>query len=596
LSREVAKLQIAASPREYGLIMLKSQIMKTQIKIAILAASLIFVSDALSRQFVYTPTNAAGAWVTTVVPDVLVWYNTNGTYVAGPITDLADEATNLANWEPYIDVMGDSVFLVGANTFADDGTYTNQQYVVTFQPVAGGPPVNSTDFFADNGTPYTLGIDLSRNNGNPGRVAGDRRIGATNFATMDETSAGQLTPFQSNSRWTSNSAMFTGVNRYCTEQIYSLNPASLVQTPLAEAWDYVYGPMTATDLGAGNQAPQLSRTGGRPIALDNGNFAMVIADGTGFLTSSGRSPVFTIVTPTGEIIAGPTLVTTGEIWDNVAAFAGGFAVRVGSFMAFYDDSGNFITNTDVNATSGLSFDTGRGDGTRIASDIRSHYVYLAGETPDSSPNNPVSIAIFDPLTGNCVATSSVSDINPAYASIDRVNVAVDALDHFCVVYDMIPYPTIWADDQIVARIGQFSGTSISFATPSFLAFINAENNSANVLGFLSENPSVAMTTSYICIAGKGSLNSTNNPAGGPDTTALTTLYTVIANPYAAAAAPTLSINKVSSTSVVVSWTGAGTLQSATALNAHTSWTSLTNSSPATFNVAPGAMFFRVVSP
>ncbi len=540
------------------------------------------------------PPLAAAAGLTRVVPDVLLWYNMNGTYEAGPVTNLTDQVADMANWEPYIDVMGDSVFLIGANTFADDGTFTNQQYVVTFQPVAGGKPVTASDFFSDNGTAFTQEIDLSRENGNPQRVAGDRRTGATNFASMAETSAGQLTPFESNTRWTSNSAEFTGINRYCTEQIFSLNPASLVQTPLVQAWDYVYGPMSATALGTGNQAPQLSRTGGRPVALDNGNFAMVIADATGFLTPSGRSPVFTIVTPTGEIIAGPTLVTTGEIWDNVAAFAGGFAVRDGSFIAFYDDLGNLISTNNVNTASGLSFDTGRGDGTRIASDIRSHYVYLAGETPISSPNNPVSIAIFDPTTGACVATNTVSDINPANATIDRVNLAVDALDHFCVAYDMNPNPAIWVNDQIVARIGHFDGTNVTYATSSFFAFINAENNPNNVQGFLSENPSVAMTTSYICMAGKGTLNSTNNPAGGPDTTAQTTLYTVLRNPYAVALPPTLSISETASNSVVVSWTGGGTLQSASALNG--TWTNLTNGSPATLTIGPGDMFFRVASP
>jgi hypothetical protein len=549
--------------------------------------------------YIAVPPLAAAAGVSRVVPDVLLWFNTNGAYVAGPVTNLAAEAVPLDNWEPYIDVMGDSVFLIGANTFANDGTFTNQQYVVTFQAVAGGPAVNSSDIFADNGTPFTLQIDLSREDGNPQRVAGDRRTGATNFASMAETSAGQLTPFESNTRWTTNSAMYTGDNRYCTEQIFSLDPSTLAQEPLVEAWDYVYGPLLTNSLGAGNQAPQLSRTGGRPIGLDNGNFAMVIADGTGFLTPSGRSPVFTIVTPAGDIIAGPTLVTTGEIWDNVAAFAGGFAVRVGSFIAFYDDTGTLLATNDVNVASGLTFDTGRGDGTRIGSDIRSHYVYLAGETPDNNPYHPVSLAIFDPTTGACVATNTVSDVDPAYAAIDRVAVAVDALDDFCVAYDMSANSTIWTNDQIVARIGHFDGTNVTYATPSFFAFVNAENNPTNVQGLLSENPSVAMTTSYICIAGKGTVNSTNSPAGGANTAAQTALYTVIGNPYAVVVPlpPQLNIGLVPTNSVVVSWTGIGTLQSATVLSTNTAWTSLTNTSPATFTIAPGgSTFFRLVVP
>jgi hypothetical protein len=532
---------------------------------------------------------------------MLLWYNTSGYYTNGPITNLAaqeaDTSNGAGNWEPYIDVMGDSVFLIGANTFANDGSFSNQQYVVTLQPVAGGKPVNSSEIYADAGTPFTGEIDLSRENGNPERVAGDRRIGATNFVTMAETSCGQLTPFESNTRWTTNTAMFTGQNRYCTEQVFSLNPATLAQKPLGDAWDFVYGPMQASVLPTGNGGTQLSRTGGRPVVLDNGNMALVIDDKTCFLSTVGEVTTFSIITPAGAILAGPTLVNPNAIWDNVAAFSGGFAVRVGSYLALYNDSGVLVaSNSNVNTSSGLAFDNGRGDNTRIGSDIRSHYVYLAGETPDNSPGNPVSLAIFDSRTGLCVATNSVSDIDPAFATIDRVTVAVDALDDFCVVYDMVPNINIWTNDQIVARIGHFDGTNVTWATSSFFPFINSDINSTNVLGFASSNPSAVMTTSYICIAGKGTINSTNNPAGGPDTGAQTTLYTVINNPYAAVSPAVLSISQASSSSVAVSWTGAGTLQTATALSANTVWTSVTNTSPATFKISGAALFFRVINP
>jgi hypothetical protein len=198
--------------------------MKTKVQVAVFVSLLATSFASFGQNYVYTPTNLAGAWVTTVVPDVLLWYNTNGYYTNGPVAPLYDEAPNntngLGNWEPYIDVMGQSVFLIGANTFASDGTFSNQQFVVTLQPVAGGAPVNSSDFFADNGTPFTGQINLSRQNGNPQRVAGDRRAGATNFVSMGETSAGQLAPFQSNTRWDTDTAIYTGDNRYCTEQIF----------------------------------------------------------------------------------------------------------------------------------------------------------------------------------------------------------------------------------------------------------------------------------------------------------------------------------------------------------------------------------------
>jgi len=554
--------------------------------------------------YIPTPMTAAGAGITQVVPDTLLWYNVAGYCTNGPILNLADQEGNtmngLGNWEPYIDVMGDSVFLVGATTFADDATFMNQRFVVTFQPVGGGKPVIGDEFYADDGTIFRQPINLSRQNGNPQRVAGDHRPGATNFISMAETSAGQLTNFASNTRWTTNAAMFQGTDRYCTEQTFSLNPATLAQKPLGDAWDFVYGPMAATTLPAGNNAPQLSRTGGRPVGLDNGNFALVIDDKTCFLSAAGEVTTFSIITPTGAIVKGPVLVNPNAIWDNVAAFSGGFAVRVGSYIAFYDNSGNLLYTNNVNTSSGLSFDNGRGDGTRIGSDIRSHYVYLAGATPSSS-HAPVSLAIFDSRSGQCVATSTVSDTDPALHSIDRVTVAVDGADHFCVVYDLVPNINIWGKDQIAARIGYFNGTSVNYITSSFFPFVSSENNPTNVLGYLTETPSVAMTTNFICIAGKGTVNSTNNPAGGPDTAPETTFYTVINNPpLGAPQSSVLSIVESSATSVTVTWTGSGILQSASVLapplGAQPFWSALTNTSPATFKLSGSTLFFRVVTP
>jgi nitrite reductase/ring-hydroxylating ferredoxin subunit len=548
-------------------------------------------------QFVQAPVTPATIGITNVVPDVLLWFNTNGTYVAGPITNLAaqvpDTTNGAGNWEPYIDVMGQSVFLIGANTFANDGTFSNQQFVVTLQPAAGGAPTNASEFYSDNGKPFTTQINLSRQNGNPQRVAGDHRAGATNFVAMAETSAGQLTPFQSNSRWTSNTAMYTDGNRYCTEQFYSLNPSTLVQKPLENAWDFVYGSTIATTLPAGNGGQQLSRTGGKPVFLDNGNIAVVIDDKTCLSSTSGEVTTFSIITPAGAVVKGPTLVAPSAIWDNVAAFSGGFAVRVGTYIAFYDDSGNLTASNNVQTASGLAFNSDRGDETRIASDIHSHYVYLAGAAP-ATAYAPVSVAIFDARTGQCVATNTVSDVDPAFATIDRVAVAVDAQDHFCAVYDLNPNTLIWTKNQIAARVGKFDGTNITFAGPSFYPFINSENNTTNIAGFTTSNPNAAMTTSYICIAGKGTINSTNNPAGGPDTGAQTALYTVVNNPYATATPPVLSITPAPNNSVTVSWTGTGTLQSATSLANHTTWSSLTNTSGSTFKIAPGATFYRVL--
>ena len=188
---------------------------------------------------------------------MLLWYNANGFYTNGPMQNPAEQVANLANWEPTISVLGDSVFLVGANTFADNGTQTDQRFVVVFQPVAGGTPKIGDSFFADDGTPFRGQINLSRQDGNPQRVAGDKRPGATTFLTMAESSPGQLPEFKSDNRWTNN-PMYQADNRYDSEQLFTLS-SSLVQTQVAKAWDYVYGPVVAAAIPQADNAPQLSR-------------------------------------------------------------------------------------------------------------------------------------------------------------------------------------------------------------------------------------------------------------------------------------------------------------------------------------------------
>src|SRR5205814_1145886 len=97
-----------------------------------------------------------------------------------------------------------------------------------------------------------------RQNGNPGRVAGDARYGANIFISECEASLGQLSPFQSDTRWTHNS-MYTADNRYAAEQLFSLNPLTLAQTPANKAYDYVWGPF-ATNATVWQGGNQISRT------------------------------------------------------------------------------------------------------------------------------------------------------------------------------------------------------------------------------------------------------------------------------------------------------------------------------------------------
>ncbi|HLX69374.1 MAG TPA: hypothetical protein VKV04_07085, partial [Verrucomicrobiae bacterium] len=253
------------------------------------------------------PGDARSAGLYYLVPDVALWFNTNG-FVTNGFINVPQQASpaDLGNWEPYQGLVGDSTFLIGINTYANDGTLANQNYAVAKQPGAGGPAQVSYEFYDDTSHPFPGIINLSRQNGNPERVAGDKRIGATTFITEAEVSIGQITGFMSNNRWT-NSDIYAGNNRYAAEQLFTLDTNTLAQTPVAKAWDYVYGNFVGA-MGANNNAPQCSRTGGRPDFLDNGNIVVMIDDKTSISSPVGEVTTFAIIRPDGTVVKGPTLV------------------------------------------------------------------------------------------------------------------------------------------------------------------------------------------------------------------------------------------------------------------------------------------------
>jgi hypothetical protein len=562
-----------------------------------------------SNPITVNPGGAASVGLTHIVPDVACWYNKTGNFVTNGPINLAEaqDPASLGNWEPYTSVLGDSTFLIGFNTYANDGAFANQNFVVAKQPAAGGAAKLDYEFYDDTSVPFKGVINLSRPNGNPERVAGDKRVGSVNFITMAETSIGQLTPFQAISRW-NNNPIYQSNNRYVTEQLFEWVPAgiqgNMAQIAITNAWDFVYGPYSAAALGTANGGNQLSRTGGRSEFLDNGNIVVMIDDKTALVSDVGEVTTFSIIRPDGTVVKGPTLVDPHAIWDNMAAFQGGFAIRVGvgtdSILYFFDNAGNPTHTNYVNASSGLTFDTGRGDGTRIGSDIRSHYVYVAGQTP-STGHAPVSVAIFEARTGNFVGETTVTDTDPTVALTDRVSIAVDALDRFCVAY--VLQPTSDFQQQVAARVMAFDGTNITSLTHSFFPFVNYESNPTNILGLKTFAPNVSMTTRQICIAAKGSINSTNNPAGGPDSSPETTLYAVINHPGAIPSAPQITAAKVGA-SLVLAWpadAGSFTLQS-TSTVAPSSWSDVTPQPPTvqvgnnfqmTLPIGVGNVYFRL---
>ncbi len=449
----------------------------------------------------FEPGNAESAGLTRIVPDTII-YNT--------------ETPNLDNWEPYSGVVGNSVFVVEVNTFADDGLFSNQRFALAFQPVAGGANALGEGFFADNGTAFKGQINLSRENGNPGRVAGDRRPGAVNLVVGAEASPHAVPEFQGDNRWT------LGFNRlddgrYGTIQMYSLDTSALTQTPLSDALDSANGRLTTGDA----PGSEISRFGGDVAVLDNGNIVSVVEDRSA-VRDPGHAAVATIFAPDGTVVKESFIVALGDIWSNVASYKGGFCVRVAGTLHFFDDAGT-ETGTVADGTSGADFDPGRGDGTRLAAHINSPYVFLAGRARSSQV---VRIAAWDSRDRTLVAVAEVSEPGLLDASSDRVNVATDALNRVAVAYET-KVREEQEQNQTLMRVLELKPDSRTFEplTPSFFVFVN--NGDA---GYRTIRPTVAMTTKQILVAGKGEINTSNNVSAGPDSLPQTTFYTVISHP------------------------------------------------------------------
>lgn len=502
-------------------------------------------------------------------------------------------ADALGNWEPYASVLGTSTFLIEGNTFADDGTMVNQRYVVMLQPAAGGTPKMVEGFYADNGQPFKGQINASRQNGNPGRVAGDTRPGAVNYMVGGEASPHVYTEFQSDNRW--NLGMDRLIDgRYGTIQAFSLDVGTLTPTPLFKAIDSSNARATS-GVPPGNQ---ITRFGADIVALDNGNFASVVEDRSRVLVADSDYVAATIYAPDGTVVKETFVVANGDIWSNVAACQGGFVVRAkpqdgsaGRVLYFYDNAG-VLKGQAHQDTSGSNFDTGRGDGTRLAGHVNSPYVYLAGKVTDG---NVVKVAAWDCRNQQFVAAAEVSEAGFA-GNFDRANLAVDALNRITVSW--VSQPPGYEQNQVAARVLVLDpdAKTITPLTSSFLPFVNA----AETGGIRTIQMSIAMTTKQILVAAKGEINLANQPANGVDSPRELNFYTVISHPDPkddptppVGGAPAFTrIAKNANGTLTVEWTGGGTLQSAPAVTG--AWTDVAGAtSPHTLTPSQAQGFHRI---
>jgi len=509
----------------------------------------------------------------------------------------------LGNWEPYASMLGNKFFLIEGNTFAE-GTTDKQRYVVTVQPVDGTKPGKLGEgFYADDGTPYNKQINGSRQNGNPGRVAGDERPGALNFIVGGEASPHAIPAFRSDNRW-DNGFEYQGasldedpnVSRYGIIQTFKLNPDTLDRTPLMKAIDSANGRLTS---GAppDDNLYQNTRFGGDLAGLDNGNFVSVIEDRTKLWNPNGNAVVATIIAPDGTIVKDTWKVADGDIWSNVAAYKGGFAVRASGIIYFYDNAGTLKGQANQN-TSGETYDPGRGDGTRIGGHINSPYIFLVGKV---STANVVKLSVWDSRDQSFVTTADVSE-GAFTGGFDRANLAVDALNRVAVGW--VSQPAGYEMAQVAARVMAFNeGTkTITALTKSFLPFINA----AQTGGIHTFQMSLAMTTKQICVAAKGEINLQDKPELGADSPSEINFYTVFTHPDpkddptppvgTTGNGPKLTITR-SGGNITITWDQDGfTLQTSPLITGGT-WTAVTTTGRSyTTAATAGTAFFRLNKP
>ncbi len=459
------------------------------------------------------------------------------------VDEVIDGRDALGNWEPYTSVVGNRAFLIESNTFAEDPPdefFPMQRYALAIQPVDGSEPaIFGECFFDDDGNPYRGPINNYRQNGNPGRVAGDKRPGAVNFITGGEASPNEYEEFQSDDRWEDG---IVRMGRFATVQTFALERdenGDYAQVSRSKAFDALHGRLEEGD----PMTDQIGRFGGELAGLDNGNFVVVIDDRSGLHNDGmGTATSAVIVAPDGSIVKDTWVIVNTDIWSNVAAHRGGFVARVHGILYFYDNEGELVGERDQDDPDLLdafdvpiTFGRGREDGSRIAGHINSPYVFIAG----TSGGN-VYLAAYDSRDLSYAAQINVNELtedlggiddNDFLAPFDRIALAVDALNRVVVTYEARPETLFQV--QTFARVIAFSEDDLEFEylTPSFLPFVNHDDGTFDPPnGVRTWRPNPSMTTKEICIAAKGEINSQNEPENGPDTPLEVNFYTVISHP------------------------------------------------------------------
>lgn len=419
----------------------------------------------------------------------------------------ANDTANNANWECYTNPFGDGTLALATNTEAEEGAGTERGVLAFFN--ADGSVVETNGFYTDAGNPWTVNNDNARVDGNPPRIAADKRPGGTKYVFGNE-----CTPYSYPDLFPSYVANgFTYSVQVASVQL--LNKVGNTPTPIGKVLDPINGKLTT-----GAQDNQM-RFGGHICALSNGNFVVVVDDRDSNFSGVQAVPFSIIDQNTGLVTFGPvdsnvnptTPGSNSGIWANVAAFNGGFAVRVTSnsnYIYFFDNNGTALGSWDyatlirTDSTTPLAPANGMNtsisvtgsSNCRLNSDINSNFIYLAGPGvgPDEGGSTGVYVTKINAQTRQTVGEVLVNDTFTAMP--DRVEVCSDKNDNFFVC---------WSDkantglNQIVGRAYD---SNMQPLTDGFLCYENSEIGPDAPVGFGVKHPSCSMVDYRVLVTGR----------------------------------------------------------------------------------------------